>query len=322
MYQEHHNLKSSHPDKHPLDYYSWTADHPEAIIHYVHGMSESALRYQPMGEWFQSQGITFIAHDQVGHGPYAKAHDSLGYFGPYNMKLILVEDLYRVICDVKAVNPNVPYFLIGHSMGSFISRLFLQKYSHMVSGAILSGSADHSCVIELGKLLSPLLTKLSRPQATNFFLHRFLFGGLFTQFKRRPSERDLRILKYWYPQPEKVDYPLDGFPFTNDGFWHLIRLVDSATKKGWAKTIAPHLPLYFMNGANDFLLGPNKKLSGAYQELKQAHFQDVIFQIYEKRGHELFLYDNEEVVYRDILTWISQHRLPKQANSSNYSLRK
>lgn len=77
-----------------------------------------------------------------------------------------------------------------------------------------------------------------------------------------------------------------------------------------------------MNGANDFLLGPSKKLSGAYQELEEAHFQDVIFQIYEKRGHELFLYDNEEVVYRDILTWISQHRLPKQANSSNYSLRK
>lgn len=306
MYQHNDDLISNSPTHYPIDYYIFPSGQaPKAILHYVHGMSEHALRYKPMGEWFAKKGIVFVCHDQVGHGPAARSRGELGYFGNIDSQTVMVDDLHQVIQKVKRRYPHLPYIILGHSMGSYVTRLFLKKYSTEIDGVILSGTSAHEYWISFGRLAQPILDPLD-PKATNYFLHRALFGGLGVKQIKQRNEYQERIYRYWYPHPdENIIPPLDGFAFTNDGFSHLIRLAYAATSKSWSRGIRKNLPFFVMHGALDPMISPFTFQRNLYEDFKSANFQNVRFELYQGRGHELFLYDHEEVVYQDILTWIS-----------------
>ena len=123
------------------------------IVQISHGMIEYIKRYDQFARYLNRQGILVIGNDHLGHGETAKTDDNLGYFCPSNMSEIVVADLHEVTRFAKKNYPNVPYFLFGHSMGSFMARRYIMTYGNELDGVIISGTGNQSgSVLKAGKM--------------------------------------------------------------------------------------------------------------------------------------------------------------------------
>ena len=59
----------------------------------------------------------------------------------------MVEDLYKIQKQFKKRFPDRPYYILGHSMGSFLTRYFLIEHGESVDGAIIMGTGYHPPVL-------------------------------------------------------------------------------------------------------------------------------------------------------------------------------
>lgn len=302
-YQSYQDLPSKIEERPYIPYYIWSCKQPRAILHIVHGMSENAVRYDAMAEWFTKHNILVVSHDHIGHGQLAKDLDRLGYFGSNNAGEELSEDLATVIQHVKDRQPQIPYFVLGHSMGAYVVRIFLDKYDDLIDGIVLSGTNSSSPFYQLGTYFAPILNKY-HPTDYNYNIHRRLFGTGIAESEFGP----VKDLPLWHaPQAGmQHDWPLIGFVFTNNGFAELVKMAHQATKIGWASNIQLNLPILIMNGRQDPLTRNGKEISKLANELKSMDFKNVTIQTYYNRGHEIFFYSHTDEVYNDLLNWLNR----------------
>ena len=111
---------------------------PIGVIEFVHGMCETRNRYAAPMEYFSRHGYICAIADMRGHGENILTTDDLGYFGEEGYKG-LVNDVQEYTMYLKREFPNLPFILLGHSMGSLVVRTYLKKYSQEVDAVILSG---------------------------------------------------------------------------------------------------------------------------------------------------------------------------------------
>ena len=136
----------------------WTPESGEIIgvLQIAHGVAEYGMRYAPFAEFMTEHGFAVVANDHLGHGLSAEKDADTLYFGPRDGWKHVVDDMYALRCRTKEKYPNVPYFLMGHSMGSFLTRTYLIRYPGTVDAAIIMGTGHQS---------PALTTRRSRPTA-------------------------------------------------------------------------------------------------------------------------------------------------------------
>ena len=119
----------------------WTPESGEIIgvLQIAHGVAEYGMRYAPFAEFMTEHGFAVVANDHLGHGLSAEKDADTLYFGPRDGWKHVVDDMYALRCRTKEKYPNVPYFLMGHSMGSFLTRTYLIRYPGTVDAAIIMG---------------------------------------------------------------------------------------------------------------------------------------------------------------------------------------
>ena len=110
---------------------------PRAIVQLVHGMAEHIDRYDAPARALCDAGYLVVGHTHLGHGPKAKV---LGHFADEGGWDCLLEDIHRLRLETEQAYPGVPYFLLGHSMGSFLTRCYLTQHGEGLRGAVLSGT--------------------------------------------------------------------------------------------------------------------------------------------------------------------------------------
>ncbi|WP_270267767.1 alpha/beta fold hydrolase [Enterococcus avium] len=123
--------------------YHWTCEKPWAVLQLTHGMAEHLMRYEVLAKYLNERNIAVIGHDHLGHGASVSAPKGLqGYFHDEKIKHGLVQDLYQVTQWGKKQYSDIPFFLLGHSMGSFVVRNYLYEYGEAIDGAILVGTGQ------------------------------------------------------------------------------------------------------------------------------------------------------------------------------------
>ena len=124
----------------------WTPEGHEIIgvLQIAHGVAEYGMRYAPFAEFMTEHGFVVVANDHLGHGLSAEKDAETLYFGPHNGWKHVVDDMYALRCRTKEKYPDVPYFLMGHSMGSFLTRTYLIRYPGTVDAAIIMGTGHQS----------------------------------------------------------------------------------------------------------------------------------------------------------------------------------
>ncbi|MBI4546313.1 MAG: lysophospholipase [Gemmatimonadetes bacterium] len=115
-----------------LYYRAWEAPAPSAALLIVHGLGEHSARYVAFAEAMTGNGISCFALDLRGHGC---SEGRRGHAARFD---VLLQDLDRFRREVMGlIAPELPIFLLGHSMGGLLALRYLEEYGESLRGAIL-----------------------------------------------------------------------------------------------------------------------------------------------------------------------------------------
>jgi len=139
----------------------WLPEGPvRAVLQIAHGVSEFILRYEPFAVWLTERGFAVVGHDHLGHGDSVAPGAARLYFGPSGSWSWVVEDIRTLRTLAGEKFPGVPYFLLGHSMGSFLARNYLIRYPGTLDGAVIMGTGLMPApVVSAGKAVASLMAK-------------------------------------------------------------------------------------------------------------------------------------------------------------------
>ncbi|MGX7024774.1 alpha/beta fold hydrolase [Vagococcus hydrophili] len=279
---------------------------PKAILQLVHGMAEYIERYDEFADFLNENNILVVGHDHLGHGESVDLENPIyGYFAKDDSANILVEDTYQITNYIKKRYPQVPLFIMGHSMGSFVTRNYLKKYSDKVDGSILMGTGGKKEEIKVMKRLLKGLNTIS-PKAVNPALNHLSFGNFNKKIKQASSPFS------WLSKNEENVKAYEahskcGFIFTNNGFYTLITLVEGATQKNWFKSIDKELPILIISGEKDPVGNYGKGPRKVAIELTDNYFSDVTLRLYHDLRHEILNEVEKEDVMNDLYDWLTSH---------------
>ena len=112
-------------------------------------MVEYIDRYDEFAEFMSEHGYYVVGHDHLGHGKSIQTEADLGYFDERKGNQYVIGDIYQLQEMTRKKYPDVPYFMLGHSMGSFLLRQYLTMYAGPCGschyGNRSSGNADALC---------------------------------------------------------------------------------------------------------------------------------------------------------------------------------
>lgn len=288
-------------DNHKIQVYIWQNEQAKAWFHINHGMAEHALRYHNFAQKLVEEGYAVVAHNHRGHG--TSATTQLGCFNKQdNWQKVLsdIDDVRDAICT-----QEIPYYLFGHSMGSFIVQSYLCNSTRHIDALILSASNLQPVILSRAGRFIAKIEKIRKGENKSSALLQFLSFGTFNQtFKPNRTEYDW--LSRDQSQVDKyIADPLCGFDCST-GLWHnfLTSLVD-LFKKGSLEKIQGDLPILIFGGTKDpvGMMGKGlPKLACAY---KQAGQKKVTLTMYENGRHEMLNETNHQQVSTDIINWLA-----------------
>lgn len=276
------------------------------IVQICHGMCEYIDKYINFAKFLMNNGFIVCGHDQIGHGNSIISQDNLGYFAENNGYKFLIEDLKCVTDLVKKEFPDLPIFLFGHSMGSFVSRCYIAKYGKCINGAILCGTIGPQPLAYTGIKLANLMidkkgghyrSKMLYNVALDFANIKFL--PVNTRFDWICSDEE-EVSKH-------IADTKSNFLFTVSGFKDLFYLVNLCNSTKLIKTIPKDLPILFISGELDPIGENSKGVKKAVNLYKKSGIKDVKCKIYLGDRHELINEKNKEEIYSDVLEWINKN---------------
>ena len=284
-----------------LEKRTWRPDGtPRAILQLVHGMAEHIARYDDTAKRLNEAGFLVVGHTQLGHGSHAK---TLGWFAPQHGWDLLVEDEHTLRQTTRQEYPELPYFLLGHSMGSFIVRTYCLKYEQGLSGVILSGTAHFDAPLLATALsIANLQCLLGGEKKPSHLLNNMSFAGYNKAFAPARTAFD------WLSRdPDVVDRyvadPYCGFPFTAGGYRDLFRGLKQLYPKNLS-AMDRDVPVRLFSGACDPVGQQGASVKTTMRELLDAGVKDVSLKLYEGARHETMNETNREEVWNDLIGWL------------------
>lgn len=281
----------------------------KATILILHGMQEHSGRYTEFAQFLATNGYAVLTYDHSGHGKTAVLQSDHGYFHATKAAKRVVDDAEKMAGLLEKGFPNVPHFVLGHSMGSFITRCLLQQAHDQFDGAILVGTGGKEFIAPIARFVFSILSSLA-PQKRSKRLNRFFNNLNNKHFKDETSEtRWLSVNKA--NQMAFVQDELCGIPFTHNGFHTLLTLNIQSTKNEWADQISRDFPFLFVSGAEDPIGNFGKGVTKTVKNMEEEGFSNLQLFLYPKMRHEILNEDIKHQVFDDIRNWMDKCCLRK-----------
>ncbi len=287
-------------------YQSWTPDNPDnikGIFQIVHGMAEHSDRYEEFAKFLTTIGFAVYVNDHIGHGKSVKSDENLGYFGEKDGWKSFVEDEHTITVRAKKEFPDVPVVLFGHSMGSFITRSYIAKYSDEINAAIICGTSGPNPAAGMGIKLANLVAKIKGSKYRSKLINSVAFG---TYNKRSSWNGDGGFGWLTTDKNEVKKYladPLCGFLFTAKGFTDLFSVLDSVSKPEWYKSVPKTMPIYLIAGKEDPVGNYGAGVEKIFEELKNTGHTKVTIKLFDRMRHEILNEFGKEEVMINIAQW-------------------
>ena len=278
---------------------------PRAVVQIAHGIAEHVGRYDDFAAFLAKNGFAVVGNDHLGHGMSAKSKEELGFFAEKDGWETVVGDMRKVYERFSAEYPGLPYFLFGHSMGSFLSRTYLIKYPDGLAGAILSGTGQQpGIIVYAGRGMGRREIKKHGPRYKSPLLNAMAFGSYNQRFEPKRTVSD------WLSRdPGAVDKfrsdPLCGFVPSAALFTDMMNGIGFNQKRENLSKMKKDLPVYFMSGDADPVGAYGKGVKKAFESFRKAGMTDVSLRLYPEGRHEMLNELNRNEVFQDILNWLN-----------------
>lgn len=275
------------------------------VVQIIHGMAEYAERYSPFAEFLADHGFIVCAEDHLGHGQSVKSKDDLGWFSKERNADVVIADIRALQLEVQKKAPELPYFLMGHSMGSFFCRKYISLYGGELDGAIIMGTGFQSkFILNTALALVKLNAMFFGWRNKSKFIRNLAFGSYNKKIKPASTQNDWLSVNVENVENYEKD-ELCGFPFTNNGYSILFQIIREACSSKTIKAVPKDLPVLFVAGEDDPVGDYGKGVIKAKNMFEKAGVKDVTLTLYPNSRHEI-LNDNCKVqVYEDILKFLN-----------------
>lgn len=275
------------------------------VVQVIHGMAEHVERYDALARLFASRGFVVCGDDHAGHGASCDP-DGYGCLPARGGAEALVADehtLRRLVTE--RMGADAPYLLLGHSLGSYIARVYLAEHGEGLAGVILSGTGTLPVAVSwAGHALARLICAVRGEKYRSKLLDGMGVGG-YARAVPGPTGCE------WLSHNEKnvatyVADPRCGFMFSAGGYAAVTKLTARACSLAWARR-APHdVPLLFVSGAEDPVGDNGRGVRAAAELARRAGQRHVDMRIYEGMRHEIFNEDDGGRVMADVLSWVEE----------------
>lgn len=289
-------------DGYKLDVHIFEIENPRAVVQVIHGMEEHQGRYGEFARFLNKNGFTVITSDMRGHGSNAV---DLGFFKEKDGYKELIEDQNTITGYIKKRYANVPIYIFAHSMGTIITRVLLQENSQNYEKVVLSGYPNYQIGARLGIPVANSIRLFRGPKYKSPLLAKLTIGE-FNRTLKNPKT-DLDWISYEEANIDAYDRdPLCGIGFTCTAYRDLFRLNIMMHDKKRYKNVNTDLELLLLRGIDDPCTGGEKGASDSRQVLKDAGFSKIEYIDYPHMRHEILNEKESDLVYRDILNFLSR----------------
>jgi len=279
----------------------------KGIVQISHGMIEYMDRYEELAEILNNEGYLCIGNDHLGHGFTAFRDDDLGYMGKGLSKTV-VDDLRSVTQYAKdTYGKEIPYYLFGHSMGSFMARRYMQTYGDELSGIIISGTGyTPGLILTFGKIVVSLLKAVKGDRYRAELLEKMAFGSYNSKIQDKRTNSD------WLTRDNsEVDkYIADKYctyKFTINGYETLFDVLTYIQKDENVKKAPVDLPVLFVSGDADPVGNYAKGVYRVSSQMKKAGINNQQVVIHKGARHELIHETDKEKVFEELVDWLKNH---------------
>ena len=279
-----HSLPAS--DGYPIEVLEWTPSTPvRGVVQIAHGMGEHAGRYRALALALNAVGVAVVANEHRGHGAEALRRGEKGQLGPRGFAG-LVDDMLAVSDFAQSRHPGAPLILLGHSMGSFATKIYLLDHAHRLRGAALSGTV----ALDLAEAGNNSAWKLPNTNAP-------------VQVRRTPYD--------WLSRDEAevdayISDPLCGFRLELKSRQSMYAAYARTAQPEVLRRIPASLPLYLFVGDADAIHRKLAYFNPLVERFQAAGLSDVTVRIYEGARHEVLNETNRAEVMAHFIGWVER----------------
>ena len=275
-------------------------ENPKAVIQIVHGASEHFTRYEELISFLNRNGYLVIGNDILGHGDSCHADGNYIYFE----KDEAFESIVMVKEYVEKTYSHLPFYLLGHSMGSFLARKLLIDYPQTYSKAIISGTTSMGAMLIGSAVLLSKITRVFRgPKGISPLLNALGMGNLpkaLIKDKLMTKDEmwithDIAIGEYYR------NSPICGEDFTVSSYQGMFSWISYVSKEKNILKGNNNIPILFISGNEDPLSHYGKDIEKTVKLYQKAGYSFVDANVYEHMRHEVLNEIDREKVYNDCL---------------------
>lgn len=277
-----------------------------AVLQICHGVAEHIARYDAFARYLNGLGIAVVGHDHLGHGLSLPEGGIPVYFGEGNTWNTVVDDIYVLHQRIRLWYPDVPLCIMGHSMGSFLTRTYLIRYPGTVKAAVIMGTGwQPKAVIAGGMAVAKAVGAVVGENGTSDLVTNLAFGAYNKLFAPNRTSCD------WLSADEdNVDTymadPLCGADATVGLFRQMLLGIRFNQKLSNLRQMDPRIPVLFVAGEKDPVGDCGNGVRQTYQEFRRAGVQDCTLKLYPGLRHEIL---NEKAqqqqIFEDIGQWLT-----------------
>lgn len=282
-----------------------TTSNPKGIVQISHGMEEHLGRYVDFANYLATQGFVVCAHDMLGHGLSVTSDDKLSCLPLEGGKDILIEDaheLYKMVAS--RYSRQTPYFVFGHSMGSYLMRAYVTRYGEGLAGAVFCGAGQQSSLISwAGNKLARWIAQSKGEDFQSPFLDSMGVGAFSKRIEGARTEFDWLCTDSAVVD-EYIADPWCGVPFSAGAYATLTDLTGEVASSASVSAVPKDLPVLFIAGMLDPVGDNGKGVERSAEHLRRAGVMQVDVKMYENLRHEILNEPAKKDVYTDVVQWI------------------
>lgn len=276
-----------------------------AIVQISHGMREYIGRYEDYAEHLCSLGVVLAGNDHPGHGESVSSLDDLGFFAEKDGVELAVEGLRTMSELLLKRYDGKPLILLGHSMGSFLARLYLSQYAENLAGAIIMGTGGPDAPTGAGIALANIISLFRGERHRSKLLFSIQSAGYLKRCGKGSDPaawltRDSAIVEKYN------DDKYCNYLFTVSGYRDLFRMLEAVSREEWAPTVPTDLPILLISGEDDPVGGYGKGVLKVAGALTGAGARKLTTVIIPGARHEVLNETDREETFALIDRWIDE----------------
>ena len=279
---------------------------PMGVVQISHGLTDHIDRYDRFARFLAENGYVVCGNDHLGHGKAAAESGKLGNFGAPDTDIRMVDDMNVLAKIMQKKYPDFPYYILGHSMGSLLARLYTAQFGEGISGLILSGtfhlggkaSALSEWVLPFGEMIGSDRYSDTGSEVLGKITAKY--------FKEDDSSAWLSLSRE--NREEALCDPYFDYPITNSSAMIVAKMLLRASSDDCYAMVPQGLPVFLISGGKD-PLGLFGRGVLTVCDKYEYYGADAQMKLYPGLRHEILNEDDYESIYSDILEWLNNNNI-------------